>query len=423
MAKRVVVTGIGMVSSVGNSFSESFENAVNARSGIDLIKKFDTSSSTVKVGGEVKNLKLDQDLEKYLLHKSRAPFINYALSSSFEAFKMSGLSHEDFSKVKSGSIYGIGMTSTTYMDEMTRLLAIKESGNPYENCPSIFTEGLNYENSSMHSLFNYYKSIYGINGLSYVVTTACASGTHAVGEAFLAIKQGLADIMITGGSEDALTASGLKSFEVLTALTNSNERGSSASRPFDISRNGFVMGDGSGTLILEELEHAKKRGAKILCEVVGFGLSTDANHVTAPPEDGSGAARAMEVALRVGKLNKNEIHYINAHGTSTKLNDKAESIAMAKVFNEYAKNISISSTKSVTGHCLGGAGGIEAVLSVGALVNKVVPPTAHLHEQDPDCLGLDFTPLKSKEREINAVMSNSLGFGGVNASIIFKKYK
>ena len=263
--------------------------------------------------------------------------------------------------------------------------------------------------------------VFQLRGPNICTTTACASGTHAVGEAFLQIRAGMADVMVAGGSESAISRLGIAAFAALKALSTHNEDPARASRPFDLNRNGFVMGEGSGILVMEDLEHAKKRGAKIYGEIVGYGMSGDAYHITAPPPGGEGAQRCMRQALQTAGIAPDAVDYINAHGTSTELNDKYESEAIQAVFGDHAKKVAISSTKGVTGHCLGAAGGIEAVFSTLALHHSLVPPTANLETPDPAC-PLDYTPLVARERKMKYALSNSFGFGGTNASILIKRF-
>jgi 3-oxoacyl-[acyl-carrier-protein] synthase II len=310
-----------------------------------------------------------------------------------------------------GTSIGVGIGGIEEIENATILL--KESG-PRRISPFFMPYVISNMAAGVVSRLN------GLKGPNICTTTACTSGTHGVGEAWLYIRSGMADVMVCGGSESAISRLSVAAFASMKALSTNNDHPEEASRPFDLNRDGFVMGEGSGVLVLEELEHAKKRGARIYAEMVGYGMSADAHHITAPSPEGEGAQRCMRGALDIGKVPLDQVDYINAHGTSTELNDKYESAAIGHVFGDKARGISISSTKGVTGHCLGAAGGIEAVFTALTIHHSLVPPTANLRTPDPSC-PLDYTPLKPKERKIRYAMSNSFGFGGTNGTIVLKR--
>jgi 3-oxoacyl-[acyl-carrier-protein] synthase II len=408
--RRVVVTGLGLVSPVGLDVKSSWNEAVAGRTGVQKITLFDSSPLSVHIAAEVKNFSSAHVLDSK--EENRATrFCRFAVVASKEALVDSGLDYQNSNTERWGASIGVGLGALDYIESSAQIL--KEFG-PKRISPFFLPYTIPNMAAGMTSKY------FNLKGPNICTTTACASGTHGVGEAFQYIAKNMADVMVAGGAESAISPLGITSFQVMKALSR-NEDPSKASRPFDLNRDGFVMGEGCGTVVLEELEHAKKRGAKIYAEIVGYGLSGDAYHITAPAPDGEGGKRCMEMAIKGGNVPKNEVDYINAHGTSTKMNDHFESIAIGNVFGDHAKAISVSSTKGVTGHCLGAAGGIEAVFSVLAIHHSLVPPTANLETPDPDC-PLDYTPGQAKERKIRYALSNSFGFGGTNASIIFKKF-
>lgn len=408
--RRVVITGKGMVAPTGNNVQTAWDNALNARSGITRIELFDPSELPVQIAGEVKNLKVEDFLEvKERRRTSR--FVLFAVAAAKEAIEESGLggySHPE----RFGCSIGVGMGSLSDIEQNT--LILKESG--YKRISPFF---IPYAIPNMAAGVVSIK--HGLKGPNICTATACASGTHAIGEAFNYIKNDRADVMLCGGSESTVSPLGIASFNALKALSKNNDNPAQASRPFDQARDGFVMGEGAGLLVLEELEHAKKRGATIFAEIVGYGLTGDGNHITAPAPEHEGGQRCMTMALKMAGASTDEVDYINAHGTSTKLNDLYESQAISKVLGSAADKVSVSSTKGVTGHCIGAGGGIEAVYTVMAIANGIVPPTANLDNCDTQA-GIDYTPLVPKEREIRLALSNSFGFGGTNATIALKKF-
>lgn len=414
--RRVVVTGLGMLAPSGNSVEAAWEGALAARTGVARISRFDPKDLPVHIAAELKGFELGDVLDHKEARRATR-FVQYAAYAAREAMRDAGLlageGSDPTSRDRWGASIGVGIGSLEDIEENTRILASQGAKRV-----SPFFMPMTIANMAAGMV----SRIHQLRGPNICPTTACASGTHGVGEAFLYIKHGLADVMVAGGAESAISPLGIAAFAALKALSTCNDSPQEASRPFDLERNGFVMGEGCGLVVLEELEAAKQRGARIYCEMVGYGMSGDAHHITAPPPDGEGAQRCMEMAVSSGRVPKDQVDYINAHGTSTELNDKYESAAIAKVFGASARGISISSTKGVTGHCLGAAGGIEAVYTVLALSRGVVPPTANLRTPDPAC-PLDYTPLEPKERRIRYAMSNSFGFGGTNATIVFKRFE
>ncbi len=408
--RKVVVTGIGTVNPIGNSAAESWKSIEEGRHGIGEISRFDVSEFAVKLAGEVKNLDFAGKFGKKEARTNEL-FTQYALYAADEAFQMSGL---DISKenpderagvIISSGIGGIGLTER----EHDRGL---EKGFDRINPHYIPMTIANMAAASIAIR-------YGLKGMCTCPVTACAGGSNAIGDAFHRIRDGYEDVMVCGGTESAITPVAIGGFTSMRALCQATDP-DRASIPFDADRSGFVMGEGAGILVLEEEEHAKKRGAKILAEIVGYGANCDAYHITAPDPEGEGGKRCMELAIEDAGINASDIDYINAHGTSTHLNDAGETKAIKKVFGDHAKNIAVSSTKSMTGHLLGGAGGVEAVFCVQALEKGFIPPTVGYKTADPEC-DLDYVPNKGREADINYALSNSLGFGGHNACLIFKK--
>ncbi len=408
--RRVVVTGIGLVSPVGNNVAESWENTVAGRSGVATITRFDSASVPVHNAAEVKNFQIGDALDAK--EANRAPlFLQYTAKAAQEAIKHSGFSgHGDANR--HGTCIGVGLGSLDIIEEYHTVL--KEKGARRVS-PFLIPYMIANMASGMVS------RLYNLKGPNMCTTTACASGTHGVGESWLYIRNNFADVMVCGGAESSVTPLAIAGFAAAKALSSQNDHPEIASRRFDKERDGFVMGEGAGILILEELEHAKRRGATILAEVIGYGMSGDAHHITAPAPEGEGAQRCMRMALETAGIKPKDVDYINAHGTSTNMNDHFETMAIKHVFGDDAKRVAISSTKGVTGHCLGAAGGVEAVFSVLAIRDDIIPPTAGLKTPDPDC-DLDYTPGKARKRTVNIAISNSFGFGGTNATIAFKKY-
>ncbi len=408
--RRVVVTGLGMVAPTGNSVRDSWEAATAGRSGIGRITLHDPSAYKVQIAGEVKNLSgagvIDPKDERRL-----SRFVLFATMAAEEAIRDSGLAVES-APHRYGCIIGVGMGGI--QDIETNALLLAEKG---EKRISPFFIPFAIPNMAA----GYVSLKYGLKGPNMCTATACASGTHAVGEAFEGIKRGDADAFVCGGAESAISPLGIASFAALKALSARNDSPETASRPFDKDRDGFVMGEGAGILVLEELSHAQKRGAKIYAELVGYGASGDAYHITAPPERGEGGRRAMEQALKSASLNPQDVDYINAHGTSTSLNDRYESEAIMDLFGDHAHRLLISSTKGVTGHCLGAAGGIEAVFTALTVARSIIPPTANYETPDPEC-PLNYVPRAAIERKVGVALSNSFGFGGTNATIAMKRF-
>lgn len=408
--RRVVITGLGIVAPTGNSVPEAWDAALAARSGIGRITIYDPSSYRVQIAGEVKNLSLagivDPKDERRLTR-----FVSFAVKAAHEAMSDSGL---DVAKApeRYGCIIGVGIGGIQDIEANALLLA--EKG---EKRISPFFIPFSIPNMAA----GFVSIQHGLKGPNLSPATACSSGTHAIGEAFEWIKRGEADAFLCGGAESAICPLGITSFAALKALSTRNEEPLRASRPFDLERDGFVMGEGAGILVIEDLEHAKKRGAHIYAEVVGYGVSSDAFHITAPPERGEGGRRAMAMALRSAGASLDEVDYINAHGTATPLNDQYESEAILDLFGQHAGRLAISSTKGVTGHCLGAAGGIEAVYTALAVNRSLVPPTANYETPDPKC-PLHYTPREAQERRIRLALSNSFGFGGTNATIAIRAF-
>ncbi|MBN1798079.1 MAG: beta-ketoacyl-ACP synthase II [Spirochaetales bacterium] len=415
MERRVVVTGIGTVNPIGNNVTESWDAIKQGKSGISRVDRFDVQAFPSKVCGAVKNLDIEQFIDKKEARKYDR-FTILAMISSLEAYKSAGLanSKSGIDPERFGVIIGNGIGGILTLTEAFQALHFK---GPMRIHPLTIPKMIpNIGPGNIAIRFN-------AQGPCYAVVTACSSGADAIGNAFHIIKNNIADIMITGGTEAPITEIAMGGFCTIQTLSrNFNDTPEKASRPFDKDRDGFVLAEGAGILIIEELEHAKKRGAKILAELVGYGLSCDANHLTAPHPEGRGAVQAMQMALNMANMQPGDIDYINAHGTSTQLNDPTETKAIKKVFGEHAKHLKVSSTKSLTGHMIGGAGGFEAAVSVLAIQNQFFPPTCNHDNPDPEC-DLDYVPNKGYNGKIRAVMSNSLGFGGHNGILIFKEFK
>ncbi len=410
--RRVVVTGVGVISPLGVGVEKNWKALIEGKSGIGRVTAFDPTGFPSQIAGEVKDFDPTLWIEKKDLRKMDR-FIQFAIAATDEAFKMAGLEVSEELGERMGVIIGSGMGGLPYIEENHRRLT--EGGwkriSPY------------FIPSAIINLASGYVAIrYKAYGPNSAVVTACATGTHAIGDAFKIIQRGDADVMIAGGSESTITPLALGGFGVMRALSTRNDEPEKASRPFDKKRDGFVIAEGAGILILEELEHAKKRGAKILAEIVGYGMSSDAYHITAPDQTGHGAAKAMKAALDDAGVAPEQVDYINAHGTSTPLNDKIETLAIKKVFGEHAYSLAVSSTKSMTGHLLGAAGAVEAIYTILTLYNGIIPPTINYEEPDPDC-DLDYVPNKARKADVKFALSNSFGFGGTNASLLFKRYE
>jgi 3-oxoacyl-[acyl-carrier-protein] synthase II len=412
--KRVVVTGLGALTPIGNTKDEFWKGLANGVSGAAPITRFDASLFKTQFACEIKNF----DVEKYIERKEARKmdgFTQYAMVAAEEAILDSGLDLEAIDKSRAGVIWGSGIGGLrTFQEEVTEFA--KGDGTPRFN-PFFIPKMI----ADIAAGFISIK--YGFRGPNFVTVSACASATNALIDAFNYIRLGKADIFISGGSEAAVTEAGIGGFNAMKALSQRNESPETASRPFDKERDGFVLGEGAGALILEELEYAKARGAKIYAELVGGGMTADANHITAPHPEGLGASSVMKIALEDAGLEPEAIDYINVHGTSTPLGDVSETKAIQKVFGEHAYKLNISSTKSMTGHLLGAAGAIEAIACILAIQNSLVPPTInHFTDDESFDTGLNLTFNKAQEREINYALSNTFGFGGHNCSVIFKKY-
>ena len=409
--RRVVVTGIGLVTPLGTGKEKTWKALINGECGIEKITAFDTTEHSVHIAAEVKDFNPEDFIEKKEL-KKLGRFSQFAIAASKEALEDSGFEITEENAERVGTIIGSGIGGLDIIEQ--------EVGKLIERGPKKVSPF--YIPAAILNMASGNSSIYtGAKGPNKTVVTACASGTNSIGDAFQTIALNKADVMIAGGTEATVTPSGIAGFANLKALST-NPDPKTASRPFTIDRDGFVLGEGAGILILEELEHAKKRGARIYAEVLGYGETGDAYHMTAPSEGGEGAARALRMALEQGNIKPEEVGYINAHGTSTPANDKNETQAIKTVLGDHAYKISVSSTKGATGHLLGGAGGIEAAFLAMAINEGIVPPTINYENPDPLC-DLDYTPNKAVKRDINVGLSTSLGFGGHNAVIAFKKYK
>ncbi|ESQ97463.1 3-oxoacyl-ACP synthase [Stutzerimonas chloritidismutans AW-1] len=402
---------MGMLSPLGNDVPSSWQGILAGRSGIGLIEHMDLSAYSTRFGGSIKSF----DVEQYLPAKEARKldlFIQYGLAASFQAVRDSGLEVTDANRERIGVAMGSGIGGLTNIENSCK--ALIEQG-PRRISP-FFVPG------SIINMVSGFLSIHlGLQGPNYAIATACTTGTHCIGMAARNIAYGEADVMVAGGSEMAASGLGIGGFAAARALSTRNDDPAAASRPWDKGRDGFVLSDGAGALVLEELEHAKARGAHIYAELIGFGMSADAYHMTSPPDDGAGAARCIRNALKDSQLNVDQVHYINAHGTSTPAGDKAEAAAIRSVFGDHAYELSVSSTKSMVGHLLGAAGAVEAIFSVLAIRDQVAPPTINLHEPDEGC-DLDFVPHEAKPRPIEVAVSNSFGFGGTNGSLVFRRF-
>jgi len=412
--RRVVITGLGLVTSHGLVVEQVFEDLLRGQSGISLITKFDTSDFQVKIGGQITGWEGPPNLEPMERKKAIKRFdrfVQFALNAAIDAVNDSGLDFSKENEWRCGSIIGTGVGGMEEFAEGHQKLLEKGPGrvSPFMVPKLMCNAGAG--NVSIH---------YGLKGPNSAVATACASAAHAIGEAAECIRHNVADVMITGGSEAALTRLGLACFQSLKALSHRNDAPQKASRPFDEDRDGFILAEGAGILILEELEHAKARGAKIYAEMMGFGQSADGTHITAPDEQGRGAAHAMSAALADAGLNPEQIDYINAHGTSTQLGDLAETRAIKLTFRDHAPKLAVSSTKSMTGHTLGASGGIEAVITAKTIETGRIAPTINLENPSEGC-DLDYVPNTAREATVNHAMSNSFGFGGHNVSLVMGK--
>lgn len=410
MEKRVVITGLGAITPIGKNVKEVWEEIENKKCGIDNITLFDTANFKTKLAGEVKEYNpLEYFEQKQAKRLDRCS--QFAIIAAREAVENSGISKENTDYDKVGIFVSSGIGGLTTIQEQCEVNYVKGNNRVSPMFIPMSIANMPAGNIAIE---------FGFKGESMSIVTACASSTHAIGEAYKTIKQGYEDVIIAGGTEAAICSSGIAGFENMKALSNSTDK-NRASIPFDKERNGFVMGEGAGILVLEELEHAKKRGAKIYAEIIGFGATTDAYHITSPCPDGECGAKAMIRAMQYAKIEPKDVDYINAHGTSTHLNDLTETMAIKTAFGDESKNVMVSSTKGNTGHLLGAAGGVEAVICVKAIENQLVPPTINYKEKDEEC-DLDIVPNEPRKANLDVVMSNSLGFGGHNGCIVFKKF-
>jgi 3-oxoacyl-[acyl-carrier-protein] synthase II len=408
--RRVVVTGLGAITPIGSSVEEFWESIKNSKCGIDKITLFDVSEYKAKLAAEVKNYNPDDYFDKKA-SKRLDRYSQFAIIASKEAFKDSGIDINNINTERFAVIVGSGIGGLSTIEEQDKNLLEK---GPDRVAPMFIPMSISNMATGNVAIE------LGAKGESYSVVSACASATHAIGDAYRLIKHGYQDLAITGGTEASITPLGISGFTNIKALSTTEDK-YRASIPFDKERSGFIMGEGAGVLMLEELEHALRRGAKIYAEVVGYAATSDSYHITSPSPDGEGGARAMKLAMEDANIKPEDVTYINAHGTSTPLNDKCETLAIKTAFKDASKNVMVSSTKGNTGHLLGAAGGVEAVACVKAIEEGFVPPTIGYKEVDPDC-DLDIVPNVGRRHEVKYAMSNSLGFGGHNSSVIFKKY-
>ncbi len=408
--RRVVITGLGIISPVGNTVEQAWQNILAGRSGIDRITRFDVSSFPVQIAGEVK----DFDITKYLPARDARrmdTFIHYGMAAGIDAIKDAGLEAHPINAERIGVSIGSGIGGLP-MIETTRDEFVASG---VRKISPFFVPG-----SIINMISGNLSIMYGYKGPNIALVSACSTGTHSIGDAARLIEYGDADIMITGGAECTVSPLGLGGFCAARALSTRNDDPKTASRPWDKDRDGFVLSEGAGVLVLEEYEHAKARGARIYGELAGFGMSADANHMTAPCEDGEGAARCMTNALRNSRVNIDEVHYLNAHGTSTPLGDVAETVAVKRAFGDHAKKLVVNSTKSMTGHLLGAAGGIEAVFSALAVYHQISPPTINIFNLDEAC-DLDYCANEARPMKIDVAISNSFGFGGTNGTVVVRR--
>jgi 3-oxoacyl-[acyl-carrier-protein] synthase II len=415
--RRVVITGTGIITALGTGTEKNWQAMLAGKSGISTITRFDTKKIDTNFAGEVKDFEPEQFIDKREVRRMDL-FSQYALAAAEMAVKESGLpvgpdAPHGYAPEKVGVIVGSGIGGLSSLEEQHR----KGLEKGFDRLSPFFI---------IQMIINMAPGLismrYGCKGPNWAPVSACATSAHAIGEAWKSIRLGETDAVIAGGSEAAITPLGMGGFSVMKALSNRNGDPSAASRPFDKDRDGFVMGEGAGIIVLEEMEAAKKRGANILAELVGYGANSDAHHVTQPAPEGEGAARCMRLALQSAGMNPEDVGYINAHGTSTPFNDANETKAIKAVFGAHARKVAVSSTKSMTGHMLGAAGGAEAVVAVQTLLRGVIPPTINYATPDPDC-DLDYVPNQAREQRVDAVMSNSFGFGGTNAVLVFKRFK
>lgn len=411
--RRVVITGLGMLSPLGNTVETSWKGVVEGRSGISVITRFDTENFAVKIGGQINDLQLDEYIDSKDARRMDA-FMQYGMVAAIQAVEnaaLNGLSDEQ--KLRVGVAIGSGIGGIETIENVRDTFV---NSGPRRVSPFFVPSSI------INMIAGNVAIRYGFKGPNIALVTACTTGTHNIGYAARTIAYGDADVMIAGGAEMATTPVAIAGFTNAKALSTANEAPEKASRPWDKHRDGFVLSDGAGALVLEELEHAKKRGAKIYAELTGFGMSDDAHHITSPPEDGAGARRSMENALLDAGITAQSVDYINAHGTSTPLGDLAECKAIKDLFADHARQVLVSSTKSMTGHLLGAAGAVEAIFCVKAITDQIAPPTINLDEPDKEC-DLDFVAHQARPARINTALSNSFGFGGTNGTLIFSAYQ
>jgi 3-oxoacyl-[acyl-carrier-protein] synthase II len=406
--RRVVITGMGLMTPLGLTVTESWNGLVQGRSGIDKITAFDATTYDTKIAGEIKGFNSDDYVPKKE-QKKMDRFIHLALAATKHALADSQLEFDDELKIRTGALVGVGMGGLPYIEVQNKILNDRGPSrvSPFF-IPSVITNMAAGQITMAH----------GFRGPNYAVTSACASGAHAIGEAAGFIRDGLCDVMVAGGAEAVVTPMAVAGFNAMRALSTRNDNPQAASRPWDRDRDGFVLAEGVGILILEDYEHASQRGAKIYAEMCGFGLSSDAHHMTSPSPGGVGAALSMGVALKDARIRPEQVEYINAHGTSTPAGDEVETEAVKRVFGDHAKKLWVSSTKSMIGHTLGAAGAVESVICIQALVTGIVPPTINLDNPSDDC-DLDYVPKTAREKKMTYVLNNSFGFGGTNCSLLF----
>ncbi|HKW37067.1 MAG TPA: beta-ketoacyl-ACP synthase II [Burkholderiales bacterium] len=408
--RRVVVTGLGIICPIGNTVAEAWSNALAGKSGIGRITRFDPSSLSSQIAGEVKNF----DVGAYLSPKEARRmdrFIHFGMAAGIQALKDSGIQVTEANATRIGVNIGSGIGGLPMIEETHNDLL---KGGPRKISPFFIPSTI------INMISGNLSIMHGLKGPNLAMVTACTTSAHCIGESGRLIEYGDCDVMVAGGAEAAITELTVGGFASARALSTRNDDPATASRPWDKDRDGFVLAEGAGVLVLEELEHARRRGAKVYAELAGYGMSGDAYHMTAPQESGEGAARCMENALRNAGLRREDIDYINAHGTSTPLGDLAETVAVKRCFGDHSKKLAVSSTKSMTGHLLGAAGGVEALFSVLAVRDQIAPPTANLIDQDPAC-DLDYVPNSARPTPIRAALSNSFGFGGTNGTLIFRR--
>lgn len=411
--RRVVVTGLGAITPIAIGTEDYWNALIQGKNGVDLITKFDTTRFDTKFAAEVKNFIPEDFIDKKTI-KRLDPFSQFAIASSEIAIADTGINLEKINRERAGVIFGSGIGGMEALQN--EHWKYYQDRNPKVISPFFIPMMIADLAAGQISMR------FGFKGPNYATTSACATSSHSISDAFMHIQRGSADIIICGGSEASIAEIAIGGFNAMRAISTWNDRYKEASRPFDLERNGFVMGEGAGTLILESMEHALDRGAKIYAELAGIGLTADAYHITAPAPNGEGAYRSMKIAIEDAGLTIHDIDYINAHGTSTPHNDVNETKAIKNLFGEHAYKLIVSSTKSMTGHLLGAAGGIEAIATIYSLINDMVPPTINLTVPDPEC-DLNYSPLKPTNRKINAAISNTFGFGGHNASLVFKKFE